>query len=163
MPVSRPSGIEAMQRAVSLILILCMSASGAGCAAMILKSAPDTPKMIRGGTTLEDLRARLGEPIRSTRIEPPVPAQRIWENDHQVPTLTSDGLAFSSSAFSFKGRLESKARSGQAGFDSFMTLGLAEIYLIPKALWERFTDEELELTVWFNANSEAVAYKVGPA
>jgi hypothetical protein len=43
-----------------------------------------------------------------------------------------------------------------------MTLGLAELYLIPKALWERFTDEELELTVWFNANSEALAYRWAP-
>jgi hypothetical protein len=64
--------------------------------------------------------------------------------------------------FNFKGRLESKARAGQAGFDSFMTLGLAELYLIPKALWERFTDEELELTVWFNANNEALAYRWAP-
>jgi hypothetical protein len=47
----------------------------------------------------------------------------------------------------------------QAGFDSFMTLGLAEIYLIPKALWERTTDENLQLTVWFDANGRALAYK----
>ncbi len=40
-----------------------------------------------------------------------------------------------------------------------MTLGLAEIYLIPKALWERITTEDLQLTVWFNTAGQAVAYK----
>lgn len=66
------------------------------------------------------------------------------------------------SAFAFKGRLDSKARAGQAGFDSFMTLGLAEIYLIPKALWERSTDEDLQLTVWFDAAGQALAFQWEP-
>jgi hypothetical protein len=40
-----------------------------------------------------------------------------------------------------------------------MTLGMAELFLIPKALWERTVDEELELTVWFAADGRALAYK----
>lgn len=151
-----------MQRAFALTLFLCVSACFAGCAAMIHNSAPDVPTMIRAGSTLADLRARFGEPVRSTRLEPPTPAQRIQGNDRTVSLLAPNELASSSSVFNFKGRLESKARAGQAGFDSFMTLGLAELYLIPRALWERFTDEELELTVWFNANSEALAYRWAP-
>ena len=61
--------------------------------------------------------------------------------------------------FAFKGRLDSKARAGQAGFDSFMTLGLAELYLIPKALWERTVEDDLQLTVWFSADGQALAYR----
>jgi len=126
---------------------------------MILRSAPDEPKMVQAGTTEAELAKRLGLPIQSTRLESPAQALSLWENDHQVSVLTPSGMAVSNSAFAFKGRLDSKARSGQAGFDSFMTLGLAEIYLIPKALWERITDEELQLTVWFNSGGQAVAYK----
>jgi hypothetical protein len=43
-----------------------------------------------------------------------------------------------------------------------MTLGLAEIYLIPKALWERYTDEDLQWTVWFDAAGQALAFKWEP-
>ena len=64
--------------------------------------------------------------------------------------------------FAFKGRLESKARAGQAGFDGFMASGLAEIYPMPKALWERLVDEDLQVTVWFNADDQAVAYGWDP-
>lgn len=68
-------------------------------------------------------------------------------------------MAVSVSVFKFSGRLGKDSRAVQASFDSFMTLGLAEIYLIPKALWEHVSDEDLQLTVWFDAESRAVAYK----
>ena len=36
---------------------------------------------------------------------------------------------------------------------------LAEIYLIPKALWENVSDEDLQLIVWFDGQGRALAYK----
>jgi len=71
-----------------------------------------------------------------------------------------EDVAVSESVFGFRGRLGTKeSRATQASFDSFMTLGLAEIFLIPKALWEQVTDEDLQLTVWFNSQGRALAYK----
>ncbi|MCX7199173.1 MAG: hypothetical protein NTW37_14655 [Proteobacteria bacterium] len=126
---------------------------------MILKSAPDEPEVIQAGTTEAEITKRLGSPIEATRLESPARALDLREKDRHVSVSTPGGVAVSKSVFAFKGRLESKARAGQAGFDSFMTLGLAEIYLIPKALWERLIDDDLQLTVWFNAVGQAVAYK----
>jgi hypothetical protein len=130
-----------------------------GCAAMITKSGPDEADLIQAGTTEAQLTQRLGLPIRSVSLTPPRQALALWESDHQVSLLLPHEIALSESVFSFKGRLDKKGRVAQAGFDSFMTLGLAEIYLIPKALWERVTDEDLQLTVWFDAEGRALAYK----
>lgn len=68
-------------------------------------------------------------------------------------------IAVSESVFKFNGGLDKNSRAAQAGFDSFMTLGIAELYLIPKALWERVSDENVRLTVWFDAEGRALAYK----
>ncbi len=134
----------------------------AGCAAMITKSEPEVPQFIQVGTTHTQLAQRLGPAIRTGRIEPPRQALALSEIDRQMLLLLPRETALSKAVFDFKGRLDGKARAAQAGFDSFMTLGLAEVYLIPKALWERLTDEELELTVWFDINDRAVAYKWDP-
>jgi hypothetical protein len=140
---------------VVLISICC-----AGCAAIILKSVPDEPKVIQFGATKEEITKRFGQPFQSARLEPPTQLENLQVNyTSTITVLDSNGLAFSNAVFAFKGRLDSKARAGQAGFDSFMTMGLAEFYLIPKALWERTFDEDLQLTVWFNAAGLAVAYQ----
>jgi hypothetical protein len=151
-----------MKRDLLLVSIVCMSASFAGCAATILNSAPDQPSLIQGGATEADMTMRFGSPTMSARLDSPTQALSLWEKDRQVSVLSANGLAVSNSVFAFKGRLDSKARAGQAGFDSFMTLGLAEIYLIPKAIWERATDEDLQLTVWFDAAGQALAFKWEP-
>lgn len=147
-----------MKTAAYLILTVFISVCCAGCAAIIIKSAPDEPKVILSGTT-EEITKRFGLPIKSTRLESPAQAQSLRSNDHPITVLNSNELAVSYAVFAFKGRLDSKARAGQAGFDSFMTMGLAELYLIPKALWERTFDEDLQLTVWFSAAGQAVAYQ----
>lgn len=68
------------------------------------------------------------------------------------PLLLTRQVAVSESVFGFKGRLDKKRRVAWSGFDSFMTLGVAEIYLIPMVLWERAIHKQLELTVWFDVD-----------
>ena len=131
----------------------------AGCAAMITKSEPDEPAVIQAGTTEAQLSQRLGAPIRSANLSPPARARTLWEGDHEVSLLLPDEVAHAESVFLFKGRLDKNRRVAQASFDSFMTLGLAELYLIPKALWERSVDQELQLAVWFDTEGRAVAFK----
>jgi len=115
--------------------------------------------VIQAGTTQAEMTQRLGSPIKSARLEPPALAKTLLDKDRPISVLNTTGLAVSTAVFAFKGRLDSKARAGQAGFDSFMTLGLAEIYLIPKALWERSIDDDLQLTLWLDAAGQAVAYR----
>jgi hypothetical protein len=142
-----------------LVYTLLLPAILAGCAAAISRQGTDEDEIIRAGTTLEELVRRLGPPLRAGELSPPREALALWEGDHKVAILERSGLAVSTSVFHFKGRLGKNTRATQASFDSFMTLGLAEVYLIPKALWERATDERLELTVWFDREGRAVAYK----
>ena len=126
---------------------------------MITKSEPDQPEIIQVGMTEEQLVQRLGQPIRSAGLTPPRQALTLRESDHQVSLLLPNVVASSEEVFRFRGRLDKQRRVAQSGFDSFMTLGIAEIYLIPKALWERAIDEELQLTVWFDASGRALAFK----
>ena len=126
---------------------------------MITESEPDESEIIQAGTTDTQLAQRLGSPLRSTNLTPPRLAVALWEGDHQVSLLLPRQIAVSESVFGFKGRLDKKRRVAQSGFDSFMTLGVAEIYLIPRALWQRAIDEQLELTVWFDVDGHALAYK----
>jgi len=148
-----------MLRATYLISVLFFSVCFSGCAAFIFQSTPDEPKEISYGTTEAEISKRFGQPIQSNRLDPSILAQNIVKNDPPVVILNFNELVISTAVFQFKGRLDSKARASQAGFDSFMTLGLAELFLIPKALWERNIDEDLELTVWFSASGQALAYQ----
>jgi hypothetical protein len=138
-----------------ITVLLCL----VGCAAMITKSEQDEPDLIRSGTTEAELSKKLGPPTRTASLTTQRQARDFWDRDHDVALILPQEIVSSESDFVFKGRLDKKRRVAQAGFDSFMTLGLAELFLIPKALWERMTDEELLLTVWFNANGRALAYK----
>lgn len=147
---------------VSGILLLSLAACLSGCAAMITNSEPDISDVIQAGTTDTELRQRLGPPIRSVPMTPPRSAHELWVRDHDVAVLLPQEIVTTESVFEFKGRLNKQGRVAQAGFDSFMWLGLAEVLLIPKALWERMTDEELRLTVWFAADGRAVAYLWSP-
>ncbi len=134
-----------------------------GCAALVTGPGTDEAELLHPGSTEVQLTQRLGVPIRKEALATPLKAFQIREKDSAVSNLAPRETAVSVSVFSFTGRLGSqKARAGQAGFDSFMTLGLAELYLIPKALWERLADEELELTVWFDSAGNALAYKWSP-
>jgi hypothetical protein len=130
-----------------------------GCAAMITKSEPDQPEIIRDGSTRVELIERLGQPIESSKMAESKKAVTLWESDHSVSLLRPNDPAAEVSSFTFKGRRDKQARVAQSGFDSFMTLGLAELFLIPKALWERAVDEELKLTVWFGSDGRALAFK----
>ena len=131
-----------------------------GCAAMLTGPGIDQSELLHTGTTEADLIQRLGPPIRTEAISPYRKAVDLWESDRKVSLLAPQAIAVTESAFKFKGRLGSrKDRASQAGFDSFVTLGLAEVFLIPKALWERATDEELQLTVWFDSGGRALAFK----
>ena len=119
----------------------------AGCAAMITKSGPNEPALIQVGTTEMQLTERLGLPIRKVSAVPPRQARALWDNDHLVTLVMPQEIVHSELVFRAKGRLNKSDRVAQTGFDSFMTLGLADVYLIPKALWERAVDEDLQLTV----------------
>jgi hypothetical protein len=145
-------------RQINLTMTLGLLLLG-GCAAMITKSEPDQPEIIREGSTRVELIERLGQPIESVRISEPKKAVTLWEADHSVSLLRPNDLALEVSSFVFKGRRDKQARVAQAGFDSFMTLGLAELFLIPKALWERAVDEELKLKVWFGSDGRAAAFQ----
>ena len=133
-----------------------------GCAALISRSGTDEDELIYPGVTEAQLSQRLGPPIRVGETTPPRSALDLWESDHQVSLLARSRIAVSESIFKFSGRLGKNSRAVQASFDSFMTLGLAEIYLIPKALWEHISDEDLQLTVWFDSEGHALAYKWAP-
>ncbi len=130
-----------------------------GCAAMITNSEPDEAALLQVGTTAAELAKRLGTPLSSVDVVPRIQAVELWERDREVSLLLPRESATTMADYAFKGRLDKQRRVGQAGFDSFMTLGLAEIVLIPKALWERVSQQELQLSVWFDANGRAVAYK----
>jgi hypothetical protein len=130
-----------------------------GCAAIITKSEPDQPEVIREGSTRVELIQRLGQPIESAKLAEPRKAVTLWESDHSVSLLRPNDTALEVSSFVFKGRRDRQARVAQAGFDSFMTLGLAELFLVPKALWERAVDEQLKLTVWFGSDGHALAFQ----
>jgi hypothetical protein len=133
-----------------------------GCAAQIIKSGVDESKVIYAGVTEIQLTERLGQPISKVLVTPNCPAIQMWERDHQVSLFEPNTVTASEAVFRFKGRLDKDARAGQAGFDSFMTLGLAELYLIPKAIWERSWGEDLQLKVWFSVDGRALAYKWSP-
>ncbi len=141
-----------------LLLVIALQCL-AGCAAMISRTGTDESELIHAGVTKAQLSERLGPPLRSADVSPPMRAAELGESDHQVIYLNRFDPAVSAAVFKFTGRLGKDSRAVQASFDSFMTLGLAEIYLIPKALWERVTDEHLQLTVWFDTEGRAVAYK----
>lgn len=125
---------------------------------MLLQAAPDQPQWIQTRSTEADITQRFGQPIQRLRLAASTPAQSLQSQYPSLTVLSPEGLADTQAVYEWKGRLDSKARAGQAGFDSFMTLGLAELYWLPKALLERTFDEILQLTVWFNASGEVVAY-----
>ena len=125
---------------------------------MMLQSAPDQTQWIQTRSTQADITQRFGQPIQQLRLASSTPAQSLQSQDPSLTVLNPEGLADTQAIYEWKGRLDSKTRAGQAGFDSFMTLGLAELYWIPKALFERTFDEILQLSVWFSASGEIVAY-----
>jgi hypothetical protein len=146
-----------------------------GCAALIVGSGTSEDQIIRAGSTEVQLTQRLGLPLRREVVSPPRRAWDLRENDPQVSLLVYpvDGfdankgsysipppdMVATESAFRFSGRVGNDTRAVQPSFDSFMTLGLAEIFLMPKALWERAREDDSQLTVWFDSNGRALAYK----
>jgi len=140
-------------------ICLCL----AGCAAQITRPGTDEAELVNAGRTRAQLIERLGAPLQTRDLPTPRLAINLVENDRGIALLAPKKLAASQATFHFKGRLDMKSRAVQASFDSLMTLGLAEVFLIPKALWERFTDENVLLTVWFDAEGWSVAYKRVPA
>jgi hypothetical protein len=149
--------------------------SVAGCAALITGSGTAEDQIIHAGMTKFELVQSLGPPLSTKAL---APARRAWdlrEIDPQISLLIHPGdgfdakqgnlvippadMAVSESSFRFRGRVGKDNRAAQPGFDSFMTLGLAEIYLIPKALWERAREDDALLTVWFDSSGRALAYK----
>ena len=147
----------------------------AGCAALITGSGTAEDQIIHAGSTELELVRRLGPALRKEVV---APAQRAWdlrENDPQISLLvySTDGfdankgsvpipppdIVVSEAVFRSNGRVGKDTRAAQPGFDSFMTLGLAEIYLVLKALWERAREDDLQLTVWFDSRGRALAYK----
>jgi hypothetical protein len=146
-----------------------------GCAALITGSGTAEDQIIRAGTTELELIQRLGPPLSKKAV---LSARRAWdlrEDDGQISLLVYPGDGFdaikgsypipppdtavSESAFRFRGRVGKDSRAAQPGFDSFMTRGLAEIDLIPKALWEPAAEDDAQLTVWFDSSGRALAYK----
>jgi hypothetical protein len=146
-----------------------------GCAALITGSGTAEDQIIRAGTTELELIHRLGPPLSKIAISPARKAWDLRQDDAQVSMLVYPASGFdanngsypipppdtvvSESAFRFRGRVGKDNRAAQPGFDSFMTLGLAEIYLIPKALWERAREDDAQLTVWFDSSGRALAFK----
>jgi hypothetical protein len=151
--------MKLIRQTLSLVLVLQLFS---GCAAQIIKSGVDESKVIFAGVTETQLTGRLGPPTSKVLVIPNRLAIEIWERDHEVSLFESNTVTASEVVFRFKGRLDKDGRAGQAGFDSFMTLGLAELYLIPKAIWERASGEDLQLKVWFGADGRALAYKWSP-
>jgi hypothetical protein len=151
--------MQLLRQTLPLVLALQLLS---GCAAQIIKSGEDASKIIYAGVAENKLIESLGQPISKALVVPNRPAIEIWERDHAVSLFEPNTVTASEAVFRFKGRLDKDARAGQAGFDSFMTLGLAELYLIPKAIWERASGEDLQLRVWFSVDGRALAYKWSP-
>lgn len=157
------------------MLLVPLALSVAGCAAAITGSGTAESEIIRAGSTEAQLIQRLGPPLRTAALSPARLAWDLREADPQVslliyPTYGFDAnrgsypippvdIAVSESTFRFSGRVGKDTRAVQPSFDSFMTLGLAEIYLIPKALAERALEGDSQLTVWFDGRGRALAYK----
>ncbi len=140
------------------LLAIAIAPGLAGCAAMIAPTGTDTAEIVNPSSTDPQIQARLGAPLRSETIAPRV-ASDLWKADHEISVMSPRATVVSRSTYAFRGRLGKNDRKVQYSFDSFMTLGLAEVFLIPKALWERATDEDLELTVWFDGDGRAGAYQ----
>ncbi len=151
--------MQLLRQTLSVVLAFLFLNS---CAAQIIKSGVDESKIIYSGVTETQLRERLGQPTSKALVIPNRPVIEIWERDHEVTLFEPNTVTASEAVFRFKGRLDKDGRAGQAGFDSFMTLGLAELYLIPKALLERASGEDLQLKVWFSGDGRALAYKWSP-
>jgi hypothetical protein len=149
-----------------------------GCAALIIGSGTAEEEIIKVGTTEAQMTRRLGAPIRRDAVSPAKPAWDLRASDPQVRLLISPeygfdnvkgsypmpppDLAVSESVFRFGGRVGKDNRAVQPSFDSFMTLGLAEIVLVPKALLERARENGYLLTVWFDSQGRSLAYKWEP-
>jgi hypothetical protein len=145
-----------LSRFLALFLASCL----AGCAAAITNSGPDEIDPLQGGATEAQLSHDLGAPVRSVALAAPRQAIALWEADHAVSLLLPQQVAVSQSLYKFKGHRDGKqGRVAQAGFDSFMTLGLAEVFLVPKAMLERGASEDLFLAAWFAADGRVVAYQ----
>jgi hypothetical protein len=168
------AGVRMTSRRRRIVLMSALLSLTA-CAALITGSGTAEDQIIRAGMTEIELIQRLGPPLSTKVISP---ARRAWdlrENDAQISLLVypTDGFdttkgsypipppdsAVSEAAFRFRGRVGRDNRAAQPSFDSFMTLGLAEVYLIPKAVWERASEDDAQLTVWFDSHGRALAYK----
>jgi hypothetical protein len=146
-----------------------------GCAAMITGSGTSEHDIIRTGMSEAQLTQGLGPPLRRKPLSEPLDVWGLRERDPQVrllvypeygfdsvrgsyPIPTTD-LAATESTYRFIGRVGKDNRAAQPGFDSFMTLGLAEVFLVPKALIEQAQQEGSLLTVWFDTRGRSIAYK----
>jgi hypothetical protein len=146
-----------------------------GCAALSTGSGTVEDRIFHAGTTELELIRRLGPPMSEKTISP---ARRAWDlraDNAQISLLVYPSAGFdankgsypipppdsvvSEAAFRFWGRVGKNNRAAQPSFDSFMTLGLAKVYLIPKALWERASEDDAQLTVWFDSSGCSLAYK----
>lgn len=107
------------------------------------------------------VRARAGRRlVLLAALALPLLADReLGDEDGWVAVLHPQAIAVAERVFAVKGRLDKDRRAGEAGFDSFMTLGLAEIVLIPRALLERVIGGDLQLTVWIDDIGPVLAYK----
>lgn len=167
-----------MHSLLRLLLCALTSVGLLGCAALIAGSGTAESEIIHAGSTASELTRRLGHPVHAATLPTPRRAWDLRENDPQISLLVYPSYGFdtdkgsypippldsavSESVFKFSGRVGKDTRASQAGFDSFMTIGVAEVFLIPKALWERSREDDLQLTVWFDDGGRALAYKWAP-
>lgn len=146
-----------------------------GCSAVILATGTDEETIIHRGSTEAELEKTLGVPITMEIIPSP---ERVWDlrlverpiNLFVRPSLQvnesgkkywvyPESRAHRKAQYKFVGRLRRIHDSGEATSLALMTFGASELLTIPVAVSERANDQTHILTVWFDENSVAAAYK----
>jgi hypothetical protein len=141
--------------------------------AMVASIGTPENEIIDSDSTMTSLTAKLGEPLKSTKIDPPYP---IWSMLEATPWPTflvsptriagTDGtwivvppkdLVVRQADFIFIGVLQRAHDVGEAASLSLMTLGTAELFTPAYAMTKK--RQRYILTVYFNQADRALGYR----
>jgi len=159
--------------ATRLVLILSVTSLLASCMAMVASIGTPENEIIDRRSTLTSLTAKLGEPLKSTSIDPPYPIWSTLETS-PWPTLLVDStrimgvdgtqivvppkdLVARQADFVFVGVLKRAHDVGEAASLSIMTLGTAELFTPVYAMTKK--RQRYILTVYFDQTDRVLGYR----
>ena len=146
------------------------------CSAIILATGTSKEDIVFVGLTVQDLKLRLGDPLRVHDIEPPILSinlenleknfinllahDRVTRNEiGQVQYLRPSDQAVKKHYYRFTGRLKKQHDVGSAISITLMSLGIGELLLTPIAVREREIARDHSLIVWFDEMNKGIAYR----